>query len=513
MKLLNFSNSLSFKSFTESFLTRMILIFCVIPVFVLSQTDDINQPLKTVGLSIDQIKSDMHAGLEYLRLSQQKFTDGTKYYKGEWPIYIYLRKPFKLQGRSRFYDSNSFGVIPIHNSLSEIYLQYPEYDSIVTMLEKSMRHIRTFMTDSSQTFGFWQSLPPGKKLSRHVKQDWQVLIKRPNHFPLRTKFTNNFVNVFDDSDDQALAFQSMLHYNQVMELAGLPDQIMEIPDSIPLFFEKYRDINRSNILFYNLKNGTGFNTGAFLTWFGNEYAFKNPKGMLYYLNNLFWYLPISCLHTDDYLPHIPFATNDVDVVVNANILTTLADFNLLDSTEGVAEAFELIDKKIIEEDFQKASMYYPNRYQLHYAVSRIFEASHGEYPGESSKWLIADLKSTQNEDGSWTCKRKSREDDNIQSTVNALLALLNFDDYEKNNTIENIHKAVVFLHQKATRKDSLIYWKGGVFFCGGMHIRYVVSWKSDAYTTALVLEAFAKYRTILEQKSNIILPLTDFIQN
>jgi hypothetical protein len=67
----------------------MILIFCVIPVFVLSQTDDINQPLKTVGLSIDQIKSDMHAGLEYLRLSQQKFTDGTKYYKGEWPIYIY----------------------------------------------------------------------------------------------------------------------------------------------------------------------------------------------------------------------------------------------------------------------------------------------------------------------------------------------------------------------------------------------------------------------------------------
>lgn len=513
MKSLEFGNSLSFKSFPVTFTKGMVLLFYFVPFFVLSQTNSLKSKTQTNTISITQIESDILAGLEYLRLSQQKTTDGTKNFKGEWPIYIHLKKPFKLQGKNRFYDSNSFGVIPIHNCLSEIYLQYPEYDSIVPMLEKSMKHILTFMTDSSRTYGFWQSLPPGKKLSKHMKSDNQYLIKRPNHFPLRTKFTNNFVNVFDDSDDQALALHSILYYNSVMKKAGFTNRFMVIPDSIQLIFEKYRDINRRNILFHNLKNGTGFNTGAYLTWFGKEYSFEKPNGILYYLNNYFWYLPISCLRTDDYEPHIPFSTNDVDVVVNTNILTMLADYNLLDSTDGVAESFDLINKVVIEKDYQRASLYYPNRYQLHCGVSRVFETSCGKCFADASEILIADLKSTQNKDGSWTGKKRRNTEDINQSTANALLALLNFNDFEKNNTTENVHKAVSFLYQQAIRENDLTYWKGGVFFCGGMHIRRIVSWRSDCYTTALVLEAFAKYKKILDQKKQFNIPLTDFIQN
>lgn len=480
----------------------MILIVIVLPVTVWPQT---NEPFAgslndSVKLSPDEIKIDIEAGLNYLKDSQQKETFGFEYYEGEWPIYICLKRPLKLKGKSRFYDSNSFGVIPIHNSLAEIFLLYPEYRSILPMLEKSMSHILSFMTDSSETFGFWKSLPPGKPLSGKML-DSNSFIKRPNHFPLRTKFTNNFVNVMDDSDDQALALNSILYYKKVMEKAGFIDQFFYFPDSVQFIFEKYRDVDRKNILLYNLKQGYRHNTGAFLTWFGKEYEFNRTTGFSYFVNNIFWYLPISRLRSEGYEPHIPFATNDIDVVVNANILTTLAHFNLLDSTKGVDDAMELIIRKVKEGNFRKSSLYYPNRYQLHYAVSRIYSACNRSIIDLPVAEIINDIKATQRADGSWSGLRKPNRAEVNQSTVNALLALLNFGNYEEYSTLENIDKGIFFLHSQAIQQNGSIHWEGGVFFCGGMYIRNLVAWKSDCNTTALIIEAFAKYRLILERNN------------
>jgi hypothetical protein len=473
---------------------------------VLSQvvTEKSNDLICISEIEYDEIKADILAGLTYLEDEQIQKTIDLQYYKGEWPIFISLRKPMKLEGKSKFYDSNSFGVIPIQISLSEMYLHFPEYVSIPAMLEKSMPHILSYRTDSLGTFGFWQSLPPGKMLRKNRKSGFQPDIKRPNHFPLRTEFTNNFVNVFDDTDDQALALHSMLLYNRVMEKAGSAGSLVDIPDSIPVFFEKYRDINRNNILLFDLKNGSGYNTGAFLTWYGKEYKFERPGGISYYANNISWFLPMSCLHTPDYVPHIPFSTNDVDVVVNANILTMLADFNLLDSTRGVSESLEFIRKKVAEADYERVSLYYPNKYQLHYVVSRVYAASKGQCLQSEAEILISDLKSHQQADGSWLGKRGKNKADIVQSTVNALLALLNFENYDKNKSLDIIRKAVLFLHENSMQENESKYWEGGIFFCAGMYVGHWVSWQSDCYTTALVIEAFTKYRKVIEQNELIL---------
>ena len=485
-----------------------ISLFCLIPFWVHSQSIEpvVNEDNNTFTLSSAEVKADIVSGLLFLETEQRQETNGYAFYEGEWPNYICLKKPFKLKGKSKFYDSNNFGILPIHNSLATVFLLFPAYISIPSMLTKSMQQIMTYQTDSSKTFGFWHGMPPDIQLRKNRKNNSDSLIKRPNHFPLTTRIANNFVNVVDDADDQAQAIMAMLLYNRVSGSVELDFQPIVIPDSLQFIFEKYRDNGRKNILYYDLKHGTGYNTGAFLTWFGKEYDFIKPGGIAYYFNNYTCYFKISCLRSNGYDSHIPFKTNDVDVIVNANILVMLANFNLLETTKGVRESFELIHEKVVESDFESASLYYPNRYQLHLAVSRIVEAGAGRYLQNDVSLLISDLQSTQNHDGSWSVKNVKDNAETIQSTVNGLLALLNFGNFEANQTMPNIEKAMVFLHQNAIQEGSLKYWKGGKFFCGGLHIRNLVSWKSDCITTAFVLEAIAKYRSVSEHKDDASLP-------
>ena len=115
--------------------------------------------------------------------------------------------------------------------------------------------------------------------------------------------------------------------------------------------------------------------------------------------------PYSSLFPHAYKPYIPYGANDLDAVENANILSALASFGIIDSTEGVNDACKFVTLKIRKKQFDRAGMYYPNRYHLHFAVSRAYASSDGKYLKEAARLLIANLKAKQEKDGSWRSRR------------------------------------------------------------------------------------------------------------
>jgi len=58
---------------------------------------------------------------------------------------------------------------------------------------------------------------------------------------------------------------------------------------------------------------------------------------------------------------------------------------------------------------------------------------------------------------------------------------------------ENINKVFDFVFSKKLSDKNKIWWTGGIYFSGGTFVRKSHVWKSDAYTTALVLEAVSNY--------------------
>lgn len=451
-------------------------------------------------LSQKELQTIIDGGLAFLEFSQIKESLGIKQFAGEWPSYINLNKRIPFFDCDRYYDSNAFAVIPIHNILAEIFLDFPEYDRIPLMLQKSIKNILNFKTDSSFTFGFWPYLSKVQKSEFTNNKLNNFLIRKPNHFPLRTYFSKNFVNVVDDADDHALAIQAIYYFNKIAELTNLDKIDVNLNYSVTNIFDNYRDINRKNIFIFDRYKSKLENSGAYLTWFGSESEFKSTNSIDYFCNNLFWFLPYSHLYTRSNTAHIPFSTNNVDIIVNLNIISSLAYLNMLDSLDGLNDALKMINKIVINNNYDNASSYYPNRYQLHYSISKAYIACNKKFLNAEVFQLISHLKSTQNRDGSWSDKKSGNKEDIVQSTANALMALINFGDFEANDSLENINKAISFLHKQMKTEGNKKYWKGGTFYCGGIYLKNLLWWNSDSYTTALIIQALVKYENIFFYK-------------
>lgn len=445
------------------------------------------------------LKNTVKGGLIFLENAQVKQTSGIEKFEGEWPSYIHLNEKLTFLKKRCFYDSNAFSVIPIQNILAEIYLEYPEYDHIPDMLRKSVRHMMYFKTDSSGTFGFWPYFAKMHTTGKTGKGPDEIHRRMPNHFPLLNRFAKNFTNGVDDADDQTLAIQSIYYYNRVAKLSGMDSIEFELRDTIDDIFNQFRDSGRCNVFLYDRYITKTVDSDAYLTWFGEEYQYKNRDHFYYFFNNLFWFLPFSSLYPGSAKPQIPFSTNDVDVIVNLNIFTTFAHLGMLDSLDGLNGVLKMTKNIVFSNDYDHASKYYNNRYQLHYSLSKAYLADHKKHFETEVKHLINHLKSSQNPDGSWTGRRSWNGGDTIQSTANALMALINFGEFESYQTMENINNAVLFLHNKMISEGETNYWKGGIYFCGGMYLRNILYWHSDCYTTALIVQAMLKYMELFNE--------------
>lgn len=440
------------------------------------------------------IDSIITSGIDYLYNSQYQKNDSSKYqYKGEWISTMNLENQFILLGKKakKHEDSNCFTVGTIYNSLARVYLMDSSRKEVLEMLDLAFPRILTYK--NGNLYNFWNLLPPQIQINKFKPSDKQALVRRPTHFPLKSKFVNKAANILEDADDTSIGYTAE-YYNSILHPNN--PSLLESKE-IAALFDQYRDVNRNNRHWYNHSRGFDDNTGAFLTWFGEEYQFKNWNIFKDMFHNLFHFLPFSQAFPYMEKPYMPFGSNDIDAVVNANILQLLS---LLDQkSKGSKSSVAFIERKILNHKFDFAAAYYSNRYSIGYAVSQANKS------GETSLQKSVDecvhfILENQESDGAWSSRKAINQGDRIQSTVYALSTLLQTDSLTINTHLCEIEKGIQFLLSNAIIEKDKIHWEGGVFFSGGTMVRKTLFWKSDALTTALIVELLVHFQNVILSK-------------
>lgn len=406
----------------------------------------------------------------FLARIQVKSDDIPQKFKGEWESEIINMKNLPLLGEKGYkcYDSNCFITSSIHNILSEIYLNDQSFDQIPPMLELSVENILSFKNESS--FNFWHELNLPDNLKSRSSERNGIKRRRSNHLFYETEYASRMFNIFNDADDTAEAFRSLLYYNKICRLNGTPEKIVWQPDSIGWIFSSYRDTGRKHINYYNFFKSHGRNTGAFLTWFGREryttFLYPNKRGH-----------------------NLPLGINDIDCVVNSNVLIALAEYNEKNAP-GFDHAKNWILKMISENKCKSCGFYYPSGLTLYYSMAKAI--SKGVIVGEEIRRKIIDhLIFSQNSDGSWNDQMKGNE---LQGSLYALNALIDLCEVRDTLARTIIEKGLCYVNKRSNINKEISYWESGVFFSVGGLARKSHIWRSRAYTTALAIEALFGYK-------------------
>ena len=429
--------------------------------------------------------------LNYLKQNQQQETDSTFHFKGEWGTEMSMNFWFPLMGgKNKAYDSNCYAVATIYNILAKTYLTNPVYKQLLPVLDLAFDRIMAY--ESGGTFNFWNALAPTKKLKLFDSEPFAP-IRRPNNFALKMPFIQKAANVANDADDTAAGLASIYYHHKIKGLS-LPDSL----SAIHKIFDAYVDKDRNNRLWYDFWQGHGPESGAYLTWFGEEYRFSKRWNPIKEFTHFFtFYLPISKMYPKAYKPYIPYGSNDLDMVVNANVLNVLSLYGN-DHSEAKEAAIQLIEKSVLKKNYNYAATYYPNRYHIPYYVAKAYDQ--GVEGLEVSIHFIQEfILNKQLPNGAWISRDLINDGDSLQSTVYAVYALLHTNGITDPISQEAILKGLQYIFSKKVIDQQTVYWPGGVFFSGGTIVRHVLHWKSDAVTTATVLEILIKLKEEIEQ--------------
>lgn len=431
----------------------------------------------------DSIALEVKFALNYLEKSQCALTIEGKEYAGEWPAYMQMHTRFVLLGtRHKYRDSNSFTTIGIHNLLAEMYLSDTALQEIRPMLLKAYPEICSYATDLE--FNFWKKMSPNRDLQRGAEPQPVPLVRRPTQYKLNSRYINNAANVENDADDTASGNLAIWYHNRIF---GTNDSLVS-----HRLFDAFLDENRKNRHWYNyLFNGLP-NSSAYMTWLGKEAEFKRWNILKTIGHNQTFFLKSSICYPTPYQPYIPYGTNDLDAVVNANVLTYLAKKGELPQSRGRVGAKNFIEHQAKMQRWRRAATYYPNRYHFHYAVAKALAAGDSSLR-PTAKIMLSHLVASQRDNGSFRSRRKVNHRDVVQSSAYALLAMLYFKEAGVDVPKEKVGLLVQFLSRQKQQEKDQIYWKGGVFFSGGTVVRNVLYFTSDAYTTALIALGLQKF--------------------
>jgi hypothetical protein len=440
-----------------------------------------------VGLNLDRINELIDGGLKTVIRLQKTEDNIPVYWKGEWGSTKQNIRSIPYlgpRGKSAT-DSNCFTTGHIFNELSIFVLRNPEKaQELAPSLEMAFNNILTFKTEKNE-FSFWHKLKFNDDMKTYVDLKYHDLeVYRPNQYSLTNNFTAKRANVPADSDDTSLGY-SAIHFRKQLS-AQYPSLFpaKDVPMNLTVF-DEYRDKNRNRVHPVNKFVGNFKNTEAFLTWFSHE------EGG--FVNGL------SVDWREE--PRIPFSVNDVDCVVNANVLQSLARHGNADG-ESSQSACRYIEKAIDKGLSKRCGFYYPSPYYLHYSVAKAFEAGASCLEGSARK-LKAEIKKEQNQSGYWGWEKEPKSDrkkyieEPVSTTVYAFNALLIFS--QKLNTLnedqDSLDLAALFIANSAqVEDDKSVKWHEGVFFSGGGFVRRVLVWSSEAYTTTLALTGLDNYK-------------------
>ncbi len=440
-------------------------------------------------ISSDSLRAAIEQSLNYLAQNQTSQTIEGKQYAGEWEAYMQMKGFFFLLGtRSKYRDSNCFTMAGIHNILAEMYLADTTQKRILPMLQKVYPEVLSYATPTAAgyEFNFWKNLPPIRDLRWGKEPNPVPLGRRPTNFGMEERFINNAANVANDADDTALGNLAIWYHQQIF---GKNDSVKTAKYTI---FDGFLDKNRQNRHWYNYIFHGYKKSGAYMTWLAQEATFEHWGIHKNVAHNLIFFLSFSICYPHPYVPYIPWGTNDVDVVVNANVLTYLTKKGSLNKSKGSDAAHKLIEKRTKRGRWNMMGVYYPNRYHFHFAVGRALAAGDKALL-PTAKMLLKHLSESQNPDGSYESWKRVNKRDILQSTTYALMAMLYLQESGVEVPQDLIDKAVTFLYKQRQMQQNQVFWRGGVFFSGGTIVRNILYFTSDAYTTALVAMAFQKY--------------------
>jgi hypothetical protein len=438
------------------------------------------------------VKTEMEHILNYLEAEQVKTTINQKEYRGEWPAYMKMGRYFLLLAmpKKKFRDSNCFTLTGIFNVLAEMYLRDTSLSRIKPMLLMAYPELQSYSTGNR--YNFWKLLPPNKRVMQLNKPEVKPLVRRPTTFSLKKRIINNAANVENDADDAASANLSTLYYSKIFT-----DSVVK-PLAGNELFDGYLDQNRKNIHWHNRYYKIPKNTGAYLTWQGKEKEFKRFPLLNNAVHGVFFALPFSIAFPRPFQTYIPWGTNDVDAIVNANILYYQTIKGDAKTGAGYKGAHALIHHIANKERWSKAGHYYPNTYHFHYAVSRVLAAGDSNLHSVANQ-MLEHITKSQKKDGSFESRKRLNKRDKLQSTTYALQAMLNFKESGINVPKELIDKTLDYLLSVRKTENEKTYWEGGVYFSGGTVIRNTLYFKSDAYTTAIIFQALQKYRILFQK--------------
>lgn len=436
------------------------------------------------------LKSQIDSALQFIQNSQIKETVVAKQYAGEWPVDMHLTTPYFFIGKKqKAQDSNCFTVSAIHNALAEIYLLDTNRKELLNTLKMAYDDIRDYNEDN--LYNFWKKLPPTRKLKLFKEPNPQPLVHRPTNFNLHSRFINNTGNVPEDADDTSLGNLASFYNNRIFdsknELASYHR------------FDEFLDVERKNRNWFNVLFHRDGNSGAYMTWLYPEHEYNRWNILKTAINTLLIFVPGSSARPEAYEPWVPFGANDVDVVVNANVLAYLAKTRQLEKSKGRSDAIKLIENRLRKKFWYNNSVYYPNQFHIHFTVAKAF-ASGVEELRVSSEIILKDIVEKQNKDGSFQSQSYINHFDRVQSTTNALSAMIDCKSKGLPVSEQAMQKAISYILSQKKVKNDQIHWEAGVYFSGGTLLRNILFWKSEAYTTVAVANCFQRYLALKSTK-------------
>ncbi len=429
------------------------------------------------------LKSQIDSAIQFIQNSQIKETVIAKHYSGEWPVDMHLTTPYFFIGKKqKAPDSNCFTVSAIHNALAEIYLLDTNRKELLPTLKMAFDDIRDY--NEGDLYNFWKKLPPTRKLKLFNEPNPQPLVHRPTNFNLRSRFINNTGNVPEDADDTSLGNLASLYNNRIFDSKNELASYQR--------FDEFLDIERKNRNWFNVLFHRDGNSGAYMTWLYPEYEYNRWSVLKTAINTLLIFVPGSSARPEAYEPWVPFGANDVDVVVNANVLAYLAKTRQLEMSKGHANAIKMIENRLGKNYWYNNSVYYPNQFHIHFTVAKAF-ASGVEDLRVSSEIILKDIVDKQKADGSFESQSYINHFDRVQSTINALSAMIDCKSKGLEVPDTAIQKAIMYILSQKKIKNNQIHWDSGVYFSGGTLLRNILFWKSEAYTTVAVANCFQRY--------------------
>jgi hypothetical protein len=445
---------------------------------------------------------------------------------GEWASYIHFL-PNKLGFKGR-----APGAVQDSNLFMTAFIAYPLFlfdesglnekqRYVEKMLHLAMNNIMSFKRDDA--YNFWAVLPGvrGKAvrtgpfnipvsqleflakayLNPRFEKIFAMLAKgqqTPPKYWLQACLdakanptgADALFNIPNDADDTstAVAFQHFYRHN-------FPNSRYEVDMPALERIADFRDLHRER---EDGRDGwKGKNSGAYLTWIKDETApvFDRPE-----------------------IGIIPLGVNNVDVVVNSNVLFAMALTGRKD-LPGYHDCVRLIKKATEKRAWPEAGLYYPQYMIFPYAASRAFRDGGAREPEmkEAMQFLLRDLLKAQYHWGQKNPTRKGAfpggddKSDHL-ATALAVTTLLNIGrDIAQESGLAreydySVRSGVKYLVTQAewkkpknketigkfkTRKNKCAHWLSGLFFAASFWD--LAHWRSQAFTTAMVLEALTKY--------------------